>query len=64
MDKGVYRKIPVRIMGAYHEPVQPYLIESKMYELLQDYKKDLSAMTKLFAEYLNARLTEYLRILG
>lgn len=131
MDKGVYRKIPVRIMGAHHEPVQPYLIESKMYELLQDYekddrniaeklaefhirfegihpfidgngrtgrllinlelmksgyppidikftdrkryydafdtyyvKKDLSAMTKLFAEYLNARLTEYLKILG
>lgn len=131
MDKGVYRKIPVRIMGAHHEPVQPYLIEPKMYELLQDYKKDdrniaeklaefhirfegihpfidgngrtgrllinlelmkagyppidikftdrkryydafdayyvkkdLSAMTKLFAEYLNARLTEYLRILG
>ena len=131
MDKGVYRKIPVRIMGAYHEPVQPYLIEPKMYELLQDYKKDerniaeklaefhirfegihpfidgngrtgrllinlelmkagyppidikftdrkryydafdayyvkkdLSAMTKLFAEYLNARLTEYLNILG
>lgn len=130
MDKGVYRKIPVRIMGAYHEPVQPYLIEPKMYELLQDYKKDdrniaeklaefhirfegihpfidgngrtgrllinlelmkagyppidikftdrkryydafdayyvkkdLSAMTKLFAEYLNARLTEYLKIL-
>ena len=131
MDKGVYRKIPVRIIGAHHEPVQPYLIEPKMYELLQDYKKDdrniaeklaefhirfegihpfidgngrtgrllinlelmkagyppidikfadrkryydafdayyvkkdLSAMTKLFAEYLNARLTEYLKILG
>ncbi len=131
MDKGVYRKIPVQIMGAHHEPVQPYLIEPKMYELLQDYKKDnrniaeklaefhirfegihpfidgngrtgrllinlelmkagyppidikftdrkryydafdayyvkkdLSAMTKLFAEYINARLTEYLKILG
>ena len=131
MDKGVYRKIPVRIMGAHHEPVQPYLIVPKMYELLQDYKKDdrniaeklaefhirfegihpfidgngrtgrllinlelmkagyppidikftdrkryydafdayyvkkdLSAMTKLFAEYLNARLTEYMKILG
>ena len=33
-DKGVYRRIPVRIMGAYTEPVQPYLIESKMAELL------------------------------
>ena len=33
-DKGVYRRIPVRIMGAYIEPVQPYLIEPKMAELL------------------------------
>lgn len=33
-DKGVYRAIPVRIMGAYAEPVQPYLIEPKMTELL------------------------------
>ena len=33
-DKGVYRRIPVKIMGAYTEPVQPYLIETKMTELL------------------------------
>ena len=33
-DKGIYRKIPVRIMGAYMEPVHPYLIEPKMTELL------------------------------
>ena len=33
-DKGVYRRIPVRIMGAFAEPVQPYMIESKMQELL------------------------------
>jgi Fic family protein len=33
-DKGVYRRIPVRIMGAFTEPVQPYLIEPKMTELL------------------------------
>lgn len=33
-DKGVYRRIPVRIMGAYTEPVQPFLIEPKMTELL------------------------------
>lgn len=33
-DKGVYRRIPVRIMGAYTEPVQPYLIEPKMTDLL------------------------------
>ncbi len=33
-DKGQYRRIPVRIMGAYTEPVQPYLIAPKMNELL------------------------------
>ena len=33
-DKGIYRRIPVRIMGAYTEPVQPYMIEPKMTELL------------------------------
>lgn len=36
-DRGVYRRIPVRIMGAAHEPVQPYLIEPKMEELLRNY---------------------------
>ena len=36
-DQGVYRRVPVRIMGAHHEPVQPYLIEPKMEQLLQDY---------------------------
>lgn len=33
-DKGVYRRIPVRIMGAFTEPVQPYMIEPKMAELI------------------------------
>ena len=33
-DKGVFRRIPVRIMGAFAEPVQPYLIEPKITELL------------------------------
>ena len=33
-DKGTFRRIPVRIMGAYTMPVQPYLIEPKITELL------------------------------
>ena len=37
-DRGVYRRIPVRIMGAAYEPVQPYLIQSKMEQLLIDFK--------------------------
>ena len=36
-DRGVYRKIPVRIMGAAHEPVQPYLIQPKMENLLMEF---------------------------
>lgn len=38
-DRGVYRRIPVRIMGAKHEPVQPYLIEPKMEQLLCDFSE-------------------------
>ncbi len=37
-DRGVYRRIPVRIAGAKHEPVQPYLIQPKMEQLLDWYR--------------------------
>lgn len=47
-DRGVYRRVPVRIMGAQHEPVQPYLIEPKMERLLRDYaESDEHIITKL-----------------
>ena len=36
-DRGVYRRVPVRIMGAHTEPAQPYLIMPKMEQLLLDY---------------------------
>lgn len=36
-DRGVYRRVPVRILGAKHEPVKPYLIEPKMEQLLRDF---------------------------
>ena len=36
-DRGVYRRVPVRIVGALHAPVQPYLIQPKMEQLLQEY---------------------------
>lgn len=36
-DRGVYRRVPVRIMGAAHETAQPYLIVTKMEELLRNY---------------------------
>lgn len=43
-DRGVYRRIPVRIMGAETEPVQPYLIEPKMQELLRADEERKKAM--------------------
>lgn len=47
-DRGVYRRVPVRIMGAYHEPVQPYLIEPKMEQLLHKFlENDENIVTKL-----------------
>jgi excisionase family DNA binding protein len=36
-DRGVYRRVPVRIMGAKNEPVQPYLIVPKMERLIADF---------------------------
>jgi len=40
LDRGVYRRVPVRIMGAKQDPVQPYLIEPKMNDLIQQYATD------------------------
>ena len=39
-DKGVYRRIPVKIMGAYHEPPQPYLVPVQMERLVSDLFQD------------------------
>lgn len=36
-DRGVYRRVPVRIMGAQHEPVHPHLIASGMEQLMIDF---------------------------
>ena len=43
-DKGVYRRGPVRIMGVYTEPVQPYMIEPKITELLAENEKRKNTM--------------------
>lgn len=50
-DRGVYRRVPVRIMGAYHEPVQPYLIQAKMEQLLGDYEKSEENMITKLARF-------------
>ena len=47
-DRGVYRRVPVRIMGAQHEPAQPYLIEPKMEQLFSDFAESAEhIITKL-----------------
>ena len=43
-DKGVYRRIPVRIMGAYTEPLQPYMVQTAMKGLLLEDKKRAETM--------------------
>lgn len=50
-DRGVYRKVPVRIVGASHEPVQPYLIEPKMEELLINYKKSTDHIIRKLVKF-------------
>lgn len=50
-DRGVYRRVPVRIMGAKHEPVQPYLIQPKMEQLLEAYRNS--------AEHIITRLARF-----
>jgi Fic family protein len=43
-DRGVYRKLPARIVGAIHEPPQPYLVPVQMEQLLVDYPKMIKNM--------------------
>ncbi len=50
-DKGVYRSIPVRIVGAKHIPPQPYLIEPKMNELLLSYNKSTKNIISKLARF-------------
>ena len=38
-DKGIYRHIPVKIIGAYHEPPQSYLIPEQMEQLIAWHKE-------------------------
>lgn len=38
-DRGVYRRIPVKIMGAHHEPPQPYLVPKLMESLVVGQKE-------------------------
>ena len=50
-DRGVYRRVPVRIMGAKHELVQPYLIQPKMEQLLENYRNNTGHMITRLARF-------------
>ena len=50
-DRGVYRRVPVRIMGAQHEPVQPYLIAPKMGELLHAFVESTEHIVTKLARF-------------
>lgn len=50
-DRGVYRRVPVRIMGAQHEPVQPYLIQPKMEQLLIDFAESTEHIVTKLARF-------------
>lgn len=39
-DRGIYRRIPVRIIGAYHTPPEPMLVPELMEKLVHDFAKE------------------------
>lgn len=48
-NRGVYRKIPARILGAENEPAPPYLIAEEMVALIAKYQQKLTALHPLEA---------------
>lgn len=50
-DRGVYRRVPVRIMGAQNEPVQPYLIRPKMEQLMVDFAESTEHIVTKLARF-------------
>lgn len=50
-DRGVYRRVPVRIIGAQHQPVQPYLIQPKMEQLITDYNQSTEHIVTKLARF-------------
>ena len=50
-DRGVNRRIPVRIMGAQHEPVQPYMIQPKMEQLMASYMESTEHIVTKLARF-------------
>ncbi len=50
-DRGAYRRIPVRIAGVQYEPVQPYLIQPKMEQIITNYREDTDHIVMRLARF-------------
>ena len=50
-DRGVYRRVPVRIMGAYHNPVQPYMIQPSMEQLIASFAENTEHIVTKLARF-------------
>lgn len=50
-DRGVYRRVPVRIMGAQHQPAQPYLIQPQMEQLMYSYSQNTEHIVSKLARF-------------
>jgi len=50
-DRGVYRRVPVRILGARHEPVQPYLIAPRMEQLILSFTESTEHIIPRLARF-------------
>nr|VZR97429.1 hypothetical protein MF5295_00307 [Mycoplasma feriruminatoris] len=51
MNAGIFRKLPVSILNASHQPVQPYLIEPKLEQLLEQYFNSSDHIIKKIAKF-------------
>ena len=48
-DRGVFRKIPVKILGAKHETVNPFLIQEKLEAVISKYRNNQENIVKKVA---------------
>ncbi|WP_429977431.1 Fic family protein [Mycoplasmopsis bovis] len=51
IDAGRYRNMQVSILGSEHKPASPYLIESKMKQLLDEYKNSTENLIVKIAKF-------------
>lgn len=50
-DRGVFRRVPVTIVGAKHIPLEPYLIQSEIEQLIIRYKESTEHIATKMARF-------------